>query len=122
MTDHGKGEVFNILRANGPIASDPDLEQCLTRIFGSNADPATETDDRWLADQIVRFGPEPLWPAAAIQERERRAHDPAHPWAPEAGNIEATIGVGAQSDADPCVLLPGHQRAPRDDHRRGAWQ
>jgi hypothetical protein len=107
MADHGKGEVFNILRANGPIAADPDLEPCLTRIFGSNADPATETDDRWLADQIVRFGPEPLWPATAIQERERRAHDPAHPWAPEAGNIEATIGVGAHRPPIHAFYFPG---------------
>ncbi len=107
MADHGKGEVFNILRANGPIASDPDLEQCLTRIFGSNADPAAETDDRWLADQIVRFGPEPLWPAAAIQERERRAHNTAHPWAAEAGNIEATIGVGAHRTPIHAFYFPG---------------
>lgn len=107
MADRGKGEVFNILRANGPIASDPDLERCLTRIFGSNADPATETDDRWLADQIVQFGPEPLWPATAIQERERRAHDPAHPWAPEAGNIEATISVGAHHTPIHAYYFPG---------------
>lgn len=107
MASSGKGEVFNILRANGPIASDSDLEQCLTRIFGSNADPATETDDRWLADQIVRFGPEPLWPAAAIQERERRAHDPKHPWAPEAGNIEATISVGTHRTPIHAFYFPG---------------
>src|SRR5689334_20270336 len=50
-----KGSVIDILRANGP-SQDQDLRQYIDSIF-----PNT-TDDWWLADTILQYGPEPLWP------------------------------------------------------------
>lgn len=101
----GKAEVFNILRAKGPIAADPDLGRCLDAAFGPNTDPAKTTDDRWLADQLVLYGPEPRWPHAALLERNRRSRD--NKWAPEAGNIEASFDVGTGNPPVKAYYFPG---------------
>jgi hypothetical protein len=57
----------------------------------------TAPDDVWLATQIRHYGAEPLWPAAAIEERARRANAPGpsggRAWAPEAGNISAQMDI-----------------------------
>lgn len=82
-TNANKGNIFDILRAKSP-ANDPDLQQYIASIF-----PA-ETDDFWLADTIMKYGPEPLWPYPAMVERNKRSLD--HKWAPEAGNIGAGMG------------------------------
>jgi len=109
MARGGKGGVFDILRARGPIAADPDLAVWLDTIFGPNTDPLTTTDDRWLADQLVQYGAEPRWPRAALLERERRAH--GHQWAPELGNIEATFEVGQRRPPIPAYYFPGTSNA-----------
>lgn len=53
------------------------------------------TDDRWLAETILRNGPEPRWSLADITERQRRAM--ANAWAPEPGNIGAVLGSGSHT-------------------------
>ena len=106
MLHGGKGEVFNILRARGPITpTDPDLNAWLDAHFGTNASPDTLTDDRWLADQLVRYGAEPHWPLAAIVRRQQLAQ--SHHWAPEPGNIEATFSVGAGRTPIHAYYFPG---------------
>ncbi len=79
-----KGLIFDFLRANSPT-SDSTLATYIQSIF------ATGTDDLWLAETIMKNGPEPLWPLADITERQRRAM--AHSWPPEPG-IQATLGTG----------------------------
>lgn len=93
-----KGRVFDVLRARSPVV-DPVLDQALTRIF------AAGSDDLWLAQTIVRHGPEPLWPDAALDERHRRQVD--HQWAREAGNIEATIATTAAGRPVESFYFPG---------------
>jgi hypothetical protein len=106
MARTGKGGVFNILRGRGPIsARDADLEAWLTANFGANTDPARTSDDRWLADQLVRYGAEPRWPNSSIVERQQRAG--AHGWPQEPGNIEATFGVGAGRQPIRAYFFPG---------------
>ncbi len=83
-SQQNKGRIFDFLRANSPT-SDSDLIVFVRSIF------AAGTDDRWLAETIMRNGPEPLWPLADITERQRRAL--AHSWPPEPG-IQATLGTG----------------------------
>jgi hypothetical protein len=95
--------VFTVLRracpvsgdtwsATGTLATDgdPDLTRELAAKLG------TVPDDVWLATQLRRFGAEPLWPAAAIEERARRANAPGpfggRAWAPEAG-IGVQVGI-----------------------------
>lgn len=68
-----KGAVFDALR-RGVILEPPFDEG---------------TDDRWLAEQLVRWGPEPLWPADVLQQRLQRARE--HGWAPETAPIVATL-------------------------------
>lgn len=78
-----KGEVFNILRVKSPT-QDPDVISYINSIF------TADTDDFWLANTIIKYGPEPLWPNDAFAERNKRSTD--HKWAPEAGNIGASMG------------------------------
>jgi hypothetical protein len=59
---------------------------------------ARQSSRRCLAsDTDPSFGPEPLWPAAAIEERARRANAPGsfggRAWAPEEGNIAAQLEI-----------------------------
>ncbi len=106
MQRGGKGEVFNILRARGPITpADADLSAWLDAHLGPNTDPATMTDDRWLADQIVRYGAEPRWPLSAITRRQQLAQ--SHQWNPEQGNIEATFNVGVGRIPVRAYYFPG---------------
>lgn len=106
MQHGGKGEVFSILRARGPIIpADADLNAWLDTHFGPNTDPATLTDDRWLADQIVRYGAEPRWPLSAITRRQQLAQ--SHRWNPEPGNIEAIFNVGVGRIPVRAYYFPG---------------
>jgi len=99
-----KGAVFTVLRASCPVPGDswspagalttdgdPDLTRELAAKLGHMP------DDAWLATQIRHFGPEPLWPPAAIEERARRANAPGsfggRAWAPEAGNIGVQMEI-----------------------------
>jgi hypothetical protein len=82
-----KGRIFDLLRAAAQpdAARDTDLRDVLQRIF------AGQPDDLWLAETIRQHGPEPLWPATALDERGRRAQ--ANSWAAEPGNIAASFAV-----------------------------
>ncbi|WP_267221384.1 eCIS core domain-containing protein [Dyella silvae] len=101
-----KAKVFDVLRAHGAFKTpDADLNKVLDKTFGPNTDPATTTDNRWLADRLIEFGPEPMWPLAAITERERRAH--GHHWGKEAGNIEGTFDAGPGKQLIHAFYFPG---------------
>lgn len=100
-----KGEVFNYLRAHGPLQPDSDLLKWLDKTFGPNTDPAKMTDDRWLADQLIAFGAEPRWPNSAVIERQRRAR--MHGWAQEPGNIEASFDAGPGKMPVKAYYFPG---------------
>ncbi|HYO50662.1 MAG TPA: hypothetical protein VEW94_12500 [Chloroflexia bacterium] len=103
-----KGEIFNLLRAapQPATSTDTDLTACLSTIFKD------QPDDLWLATTIQKYGPEPLWPRDAIIERANRANDPAHPWAREQGNIEATLGTTAGLPADAKKKQPAITPSP----------
>ncbi|HKP76470.1 MAG TPA: hypothetical protein VJT67_13160, partial [Longimicrobiaceae bacterium] len=81
---HDKGRVFDRLRALCPLPADTDLSTFLASIF------AAGSDDLWLAQTIQKHGPEPLWPAAELDERGKRAA--AGKWPEEPGNIAASLG------------------------------
>jgi uncharacterized protein DUF4157 len=87
-----KGGVFNLLRARGPLTLDADSTAWLDRVFGPNSDPAKLTDDRWLADTIIQYGTEPMWPFTAFEARARLAR--VHNWPAEPGNIEGAFSLG----------------------------
>lgn len=87
-----KGAVFDLLRARGPLTPDADTTAWLDATFKPNTDPAKLADDRWLADTIIKHGPEPKWPFSAFEERARLARE--HKWPAEPGNIEATFALG----------------------------
>jgi hypothetical protein len=98
-----KGAIFTAMRAVCPVSGDAWSGSALTT-DGDAALTAELTarlgampDDIWLASQIRHFGAEPLWPAAAIAERARRANAPGpnggRAWAPEAGNISAQMAI-----------------------------
>jgi hypothetical protein len=104
----GKAQVFSTLRqwgSPGPITPEPGLAACLDRLFGPTTPAAKESDDRWLADQIVTYGSEPHWPTGAFTERETRAHD--HKWGPEAGNIEGSFDAGQGKTRVEAYFFPG---------------
>ncbi|MCC6628359.1 MAG: hypothetical protein IT340_13290 [Chloroflexi bacterium] len=94
-----KGDVFDRLRAGPPAPADADLTAVLDRIF------IVGSDDRWLAEQIQQHGPEPLWPAALLAERSRRAQTGR--WAAEAGPIAAQLGTSAGGQPITAHLFPG---------------
>lgn len=93
-----KAQVFDALRAASP-ATDPDLDALLPRLF------AAGTDDLWLARTLARQGPEPLWPAAAFNERRRRQRD--HGWAEERGAIRGTLATTAGGRPVEAFFFPG---------------
>jgi hypothetical protein len=97
-TTHAKSQVFDLLRSRSPV-TDPSLDQCLARIF------AAGTDDLWLAQTIVRHGPEPLWPSAELTRRQQLQTD--HAWPVEAGNIGATIATSAGGRPVDAFFFPG---------------
>src|ERR1700722_10224574 len=80
----GKGEVFDLLRAQ-PLgsANTADVSAAIQKRFGNSP------DDLWLAKQLQQLGAEPVWPAALMTERTKRAA--ANHWLPEAGNIGADL-------------------------------
>jgi Domain of unknown function (DUF4157) len=80
-----KALFFDRLRSLSP-SNDPALRAEMESQFPLN------TDDRWLAETILKSGPEPLWSLADITERQRRAM--TNSWAPEPGNIKAVLGTG----------------------------
>ncbi len=93
-----KGQVFNFLRANCPVA-DPDLDAMLPRLF------AAGSDDLWLAQAIAQYGPEPLWPTTAYDERRRRQRD--HGWADEPGGIHGILMTTAGGRSVDAYFFPG---------------
>src|SRR3954454_11945923 len=72
-----KGAVFALLRKQGGPVTDADTTSAVQALYPEG------TDDRWLAQQLIRYGPEPLWPAAELSERNKRST--TGKWAPEAG-------------------------------------
>jgi hypothetical protein len=92
---HDKGEIFTILR-RAPTGSDRAVLDTIGATPGVAGIFPAASDDCWLAAHIYAHGPEPLWPAALVQERARRAAGGS--WGKEAGNIEATL---ADPDPDP---------------------
>jgi hypothetical protein len=92
---HEKGAVFDLLRSRGPAPSDADLTAVLNRIFEAGS------DDLWLARKIQTHGPEPLWPAALIEERARRG------WPSEPGHIQAALATSAQGRPINAYFFPG---------------
>lgn len=87
LATKSKGRVFDLLRAapQPATAKDPDLGDCLRELF------AGQPDDLWLAETIQKHGPEPKWPAGALDERGRRAE--AGKWPAEPGRIEGEFEV-----------------------------
>jgi hypothetical protein len=85
-----KGAVFALLRKQGGPVTDADTISAVQALYPQG------TDDRWLAEQLIKYGPEPLWPAPALSERTQRSS--TGKWAPEPGNISAVI---APPDKDP---------------------
>ncbi|MCO5947151.1 eCIS core domain-containing protein [Mucilaginibacter flavidus] len=83
-----KRQFFDRIRAKSPTA-DAKLKAEVESTFAEN------TDDRWLAEKIMKNGPEPLWPKDDIIERQKKAID--NKWAPEPGNIAGTLGTGAHT-------------------------
>ncbi|MGH2561233.1 MAG: hypothetical protein ACRDJH_19360, partial [Thermomicrobiales bacterium] len=96
---HDKGDVFDRLRAGAPAPGDAELTAVLTRIFSAGS------DDLWLARQIQQHGPEPLWPAALIEQRGRRARE--HHWADEPGHIQAALATSAGGRPINAYFFPG---------------
>ena len=95
-----KGRVFDALRAHGRApTADPDLDAVLARIFPAGS------DDLWLAQTLARHGPEPLWPAADLDERRRRQRD--HGWAEERGGIRASLLTTAGGRSVDAFFFPG---------------
>ncbi len=104
----GKAQVCTLLRqwgAQGPVNADKTLSPWLDAHFGPNGAPDKETDDRWLADEIIAHGSEPHWPAAAFKERAERAK--AHKWRAEPGNIEGTFDSGKGKTPVEAFFFPG---------------
>lgn len=95
---NNKGPFFDRLRRlSAQERGDADLIRFI------NTSPELGGDDRWLAQGILRYGPEPLWPASdpsgySLEERHRRSSQ--HGWAQEPGNIQATLtATNAQGSA-----------------------
>jgi hypothetical protein len=86
-----KGRVFDILRERGPAPRDSDALQVLRARFDAG------TDDRWLAEQLLTHGSEPLWPPSAISKRVALAA--GGNWSPEPGNIRAELTYPAEAHA-----------------------
>jgi hypothetical protein len=85
-----KAKVFDLLRQHGAAKDDVDTRVVLETRF------AWAPDDLWLANQLVTYGPEPLWPGNVLSERARLAQQDK--WAAEPGNIEADLPFPAGTD------------------------
>jgi hypothetical protein len=96
--DKNKARVFDALRKHAPV-SDPDIDEVLKRIF------AAGSDDLWLAQTIAQYGPEPLWPTAAFDERRKRQRD--NKWPAEPGGIEALLDVSTGGLPITAYFFPG---------------
>ncbi len=97
---NNKGPFFARLRSlTERERADPDTRRLV------DASAQFGDDDRWLAQTILRHGPEPQWPAVALEERHQRATE--HRWAPEPGNIEATLGTTVQGRRVSAYYFPG---------------
>jgi hypothetical protein len=96
--DKNKALIFDHLRRHAPV-SDPDADVVLTRIF------APGSDDLWLAQTIMQYGPEPLWPTDAFTERRRRQRD--NKWPDEPGNIKGLLAVSKGGKPVEAFFFPG---------------
>jgi hypothetical protein len=91
-----KGEVFAMLRERQG-GGDPDGLTVLRQMYGAG------THDRWLAEMLLEYGAEPLWPPAKLAERAERSdrgrwgRGPGE--TPETGNIRAELPFPAESGA-----------------------
>jgi hypothetical protein len=80
-----KDKVFALLRQHGPAASDADAKAAIAALYKDG------TDERWMAEKLLAFGPEPLWPASDLDDRAKHAPGPEAgieadlPYPPEAG-------------------------------------
>jgi len=101
LTD--KGQIFDLLRSL-PTTLNLSSSIVLTRFQEFVPSFVSGSDDIWLAESIIIHGPEPLWPDALISERHLRATSGG--WAPEAGNIEATLEYPDLTAAEMALDLP----------------
>src|SRR5262249_9558186 len=103
-----KGPFFDQLRQLPPGTADADLQRFV--------DQSLKGDDCWLARGILRYGPEPLWPAREagvpqgqerfdLEERRRRATDDH--WAPEPGPISGVVGQTSQQNPITAYFFTG---------------
>lgn len=59
----GRDEVFRLIREEGQNTYQLLLKAVIYYVF------AKSPDDLWLAGNLVKYGPEPLWPAAELDKR-----------------------------------------------------
>lgn len=84
-----KDRVFAALRKLGPAGSDADAKKALADLYKDG------TDERWMAERLLAHGPEPLWPAAELDQRSGHAPGPEAgiaatlPYPPEVGKTTA---------------------------------
>jgi hypothetical protein len=84
-----KDQVFAALRKRGPAGSDTDAKKALADLYKDGS------DERWMAERLLAHGPEPLWPAAELDQRAGHAPGPEAgiaatlPYPPEAGKSTA---------------------------------
>ncbi|HEX2210440.1 MAG TPA: hypothetical protein VHG93_22365, partial [Longimicrobium sp.] len=83
-------QVFDELRRSGAAPRDADALAVLRARFPAG------TDDRWLAEKLLEHGPEPLWPPEVMTRRVELARN--HYWAPEAGDIRASLPYPPRTD------------------------
>lgn len=93
-----KGAFFTRLRN---LAEQQRQDADLRGFVGSQL----QGDDRWLAQTILQHGPEPLWPASALEERHTRATQ--NRWAPERGRIAGTLDTTAGNRRVEAYYFPG---------------
>ncbi len=87
---NNKSEFFNQLRAKG-ATQDSDALLFIQQIL--------KGDDKWLAECLIKYGPEPHWPLEEINKRNK--------WKNEPGNIERTFNIGNGKQPIRAYYFPG---------------
>jgi hypothetical protein len=94
---NNKGSFFDRMRNLTPQQRvDQDLRQFVNTLEG---------DDCWLAQRILQYGPEPLWPASALQKRHQ--HATQNHWAHEPGHIAGVLDTTDQRHPITAYYFPG---------------
>jgi len=94
---NNKGSFFDRLRNLTPQQrADQDLHQFVNTLGG---------DDCWLAQRILQYGSEPLWPASALQKRHQYATQ--NHWAHEPGHIAGVLDTTNQGRPITAYFFPG---------------